>query len=51
MSYIFKTSFNRAFIVLSKTIVKGIAIDSTFLKLSILKKFSLRMADSLSSYL
>lgn len=51
MSYIFKTSFYWAFIILSKAIVKGIAVDSAFLKLNISTKFSLRMATSLSHYL
>lgn len=51
MSYIFKTSFYRAFIILSKAIVKGIAVDSAFLKLNISTKFSLRMATSPSHYL
>lgn len=45
------SSFYWAFIILSKTIVKGIAIDRTFIELSISKKFSLRMAASLFHYL
>lgn len=51
MRYIFKASFYWTFIILSMTIVKGIAIDSTFLELNISKKFSLKMEASLFHYL
>lgn len=52
-SYIFKASFYWTFMVLTKTvvIVKGAAIDSMFLELSISMTFSFRMAASLSHYL